>query len=165
MNRVTCFPIVPVSVKRLDQDKDADENVDADQTRTETTREWTIVVHSARGHRHRLQSVWIATCTCDTSRQFKKIESHPYRRGLQADLKQNNAYNPFSEESNVMIRDMGFVELFKLCETILKVQCLLYWNQGTVFCTCGHFSKESESSHNFHQWRLEAFSIQEEMLQ
>ena len=64
----------------------------------------------------------------------KKIESHPDRRALQADL-QKKAYNPFSEESKVMIREMGNVELFELCETIPKVQfseCLLYWNQGIV---------------------------------
>ena len=44
---------VPVSVKRLDQDKDADENVDADQTST-VRFEWTIhrFVHAARGHKH-----------------------------------------------------------------------------------------------------------------
>ena len=62
-----------------------------------------------------------------------------------------------------MIREMGNVELFELCETIPKVQCsecLLYWNQGIVYCTCGHLLKESESSQNFHQWRLDAFSIQ-----
>ena len=62
-----------------------------------------------------------------------------------------------------MTREMGNVELFELCETIPKVQCsecLLYWNQGIVYCTCGHLLKESESSQNFHQWRLHAFSIQ-----
>ena len=53
----------------------------------------------------------------------KKIESHPHRRALQADLQQNKAYNPISEESKVMIREMGNVELFELCETIPKVQC------------------------------------------
>ena len=53
----------------------------------------------------------------------KKIESHPHRRALQADLQQNNACNLFSVESKVMIRDMGNVELFELCETIRKVQC------------------------------------------
>ena len=93
----------------------------------------------------------------------KKIESHPHRRALQADLQQNNAYNPDSEESKVMIRDMGNVELFELCETIPKVQCsecLLYWNQGIVFCTCGDLLKESEASQHFHQWRLDAFSIE-----
>ena len=93
----------------------------------------------------------------------KKIESHPHRRALQADLQQNNAYNPFSEESKVMIPDMGNVELFKLCETIPKVQCsecLLYWNQGVIYCTCGHLLTESEASQHFHQWRLDAFSIE-----
>ena len=39
--KVFLFPIcVPVSVKRLDQDKDADENVDADHVRTST---WTSI--------------------------------------------------------------------------------------------------------------------------
>ena len=45
---------VPVSVERLDEDKDADENVDADQIRTERSVKWTIrrFVHTARGKRH-----------------------------------------------------------------------------------------------------------------
>ena len=51
----------------------------------------------------------------------KKIESHPHRQNLQADLQQSNAYNPFSEKSKKMIQDMGNVELFQLCETIPKV--------------------------------------------
>ena len=42
----------------------------------------------------------------------KKIESHPHRQALQADLQQSNAYNPFSEKSKKMIKDMGNVELF-----------------------------------------------------
>ena len=61
-----------------------------------------------------------------------------------------------------MIREMGNVELFELCEAIPKVQCpecLLYWNQGIVYYTCGHLLKESESSQMFNQWRLDAFSI------
>ena len=59
-----------------------------------------------------------------------------------------------------MIREMGNVELFELCETIPKVQCsecVLYWNQGVIYC--GHFLVESESSQNFSQWRLGALSI------
>ena len=78
----------------------------------------------------------------------KKIESHLHREALQADLQQNNAYNPFSDESKAMICDMGNVELFELCETIPKVQCsecLLYCNQGVIYCTSGHFLVESES--------------------
>ena len=62
-----------------------------------------------------------------------------------------------------MIREMGNVELFELCETIPKVQCsecLLCWNQGVIYCTCGHLLVKSESSQkNFNQWRLGALSI------
>ena len=76
----------------------------------------------------------------------KKIEDHLHRQDLQADLHQNNAYNPFSEKLKKMIKDMGNVELFELCETIPEMQCsecILYWNQGIVYCTCGHLLKES----------------------
>ena len=38
-------------------------------------------------------------------------------------------------------------------------ECLLYWNQGIVYCTCGHLLVESESSQNLGQWRLDALSI------
>ena len=91
----------------------------------------------------------------------KKIESHPHREALQADLQQNNVYNPFSDDAKAMIREMGHVELFELCETIPKVQCsqrLLYWNQGVIYCTCGHLFVHSESSQNFHEWRLERYT-------
>ena len=57
---------------------------------------------------------------------------------------------------------MGNVELFDLCETIPKVQCsqcLLYWNQGVIYCTCGHFLVESESRRKFNKLRLHALSI------
>ena len=37
----------------------------------------------------------------------KKIENHPHRQDLQTDLQQSNAYNPFSEKSKKMIKDMG----------------------------------------------------------
>ena len=92
----------------------------------------------------------------------KKIESHPHREALQADLQQNSVYNPFSDDSKAMIRELGNVELFTLCETVPKVQCsqcLLYWNQEIVYCTCEQCLIESESSQNFSQWRLDALSI------
>ena len=38
-------------------------------------------------------------------------------------------------------------------------ECLLYWNQGIVYCTCGHLLRENESSRHLHQWRLDALSI------
>ena len=92
----------------------------------------------------------------------KKIESHPRREAHQADLQQNNVYNPFSNNSKAMIRELGNVELFELCETIPKVQCshcLLFWNQGIICCTCGQFLVESESRRKFDKRRLDALSI------
>ena len=93
----------------------------------------------------------------------KKIESHPHRQALQADLQQSNTYNPFGEKLKKMIRDLGNVELFELCETIPKVQCsecLLYWNQGIVYCTCGHLLRAIKSSRHLHRWHLDIRSIQ-----
>ena len=78
----------------------------------------------------------------------QRIENHPHRAALQADLQQNNIYNPYKENSKAMIRELGNVELFELCETVPKVQCshcLLYWNQGIVYCICGQFLVDSES--------------------
>ena len=92
----------------------------------------------------------------------KKIENHPHRQDLQADLQQNNAYNPFSEKSKKMIEDMGNVELFGLCETIPKVQCkecFLYWNQGIVSCICGHLLRENQSCRGILRWTLDLLSI------
>ena len=53
----------------------------------------------------------------------KKIKNHPHREALQADLQQNNVYNPFSKKSKAMIRELGNVELVELCETFPRVQC------------------------------------------
>ena len=93
---------------------------------------------------------------------MKKIESQLHRQDLQADLQQSNAYNPFSEKSKKMIRDMGNVGLFELCETIPEVQCsecLLYWNQGIVYCTCGHLLRKNKCSRRIHRWQLDVLSI------
>ena len=150
---------VPVSVERLEKDKDADEDVDADHVRT-----WRPVENE--------QSIGLFTQREEVDIDFrvsglpraalkqadnfgvrelvKKIESHLHRQPLQADLQQSNAYNPFSDDSKAMIREMGNVELFELCETIPKVQCsecVLYWNQG-VIC-CGHLLVENEYSQFF----------------
>ena len=93
---------------------------------------------------------------------MKKIENHPPREALLTDLQQNNVYNPPSKDSKAMIRELGNVELFELCETIPKVQCsqcFLHWNQGVIYCTCGPLLLESESSQHFNKWRLDALSI------
>ena len=91
--------------------------------------------------------------------RVKKIESHLHREALQADLQQNKVYNPFSNNSKAMIRELCNVELLELCETEPKVQCahcLLCWNQGIVHCTCGQFLVEKRIQKKL---RLDALSI------
>ena len=92
----------------------------------------------------------------------KKIENHPHRQSLQRDLQQNNAYNPFSEKSKKMIKDMGNVKLFELFEAEPKTQCkecFLYWNVGIIYCTCGHLLRESEANRGAIQCTLDLLSI------
>ena len=97
----------------------------------------------------------------------QRIETHPHRAALQADSQQNNVYNPSSKNSKEMIRELGNVELFELCQTTPKVQCsqcLLFWNQGIVYCTCGQCLICSESRRKFHKLRLEAISTPDYMI-
>ena len=54
---------------------------------------------------------------------IQKNENHPDRHALQQDLRQNQAYNPFSPESKKMIPDVGNIELCELLETEPKTQC------------------------------------------
>ena len=61
-----------------------------------------------------------------------------------------------------MIRELGGVELFELCETTPTVQCshcLLHWNQGIVYCAGGQCLIDSESRRKLHKLRLDALSI------
>ena len=163
---------VPVRVEHLNKDKDADENVDADQISTVrlvksgqsiglfTQREEIDIDFRVSGLPH---AVVKHAENFRVRELVKKIDSLPHREALQVDLQQNNVNNPFSDDAKAMIREMGNVELFELCETIPEVQCserrLLYWNQGVIYCTCGHLLVESEPSQNFNQWRLDALSI------
>ena len=118
---------LPVSVERLDKDKDADENVDADKISTErpveseqsigwfTQREETDIDFRVSGLPH-------AVVKQAENFRVRELVKKRVIEG-QADLQQNNVYNPFSNDSKAMIREMGNVELFELCETIPKVQC------------------------------------------
>ena len=127
-----------MSVERVNKDKDADKNVDADQTRTErpvskqptclfTQLEKIDIDFRVSGLPHAI----VKQAENFSVRELvKKIGSHPHRQALQADLQQSDVYDPFSDISKAMIREMGNVELFERCETIPKVQCsqcLLYW--------------------------------------
>ena len=135
---------VPVPVERFDKNKNADDNVDADQISTgrPVKSGQSIGLFTQREEIEiDFRVSWLPHAVVKQAENFrvrelvKKIESHPHREALQADLQQNSVYKPFSNHSKAMIREKGNVELFELCETIPKVQCsecLLYWNQGVI---------------------------------
>ena len=123
---------LPVSVELLHEDKDADENVDADQVRTvrPVESEQSIALFTQREDIDiDLRVSGLPHAVVKQAENFrvrelvKKIESHPHREDLQADLHKSNAYNSFSEKSKKMIKDMDNVELFELFETDPKTQC------------------------------------------
>ena len=49
-----------------------------------------------------------------------QFETHPNKEALQADLKQNSAFNPFSDQSQEMIYSMVNMEYLKICEITPK---------------------------------------------
>ena len=76
---------------------------------------------------------------------IQKIENHPQRQALQSDLQQHRPFNPFSKESQDVIKAAGNTELCELLDVEPKAQCkacLAYWDAGIVYCTCGHFLRK-----------------------
>ena len=76
---------------------------------------------------------------------MQKIENHPQRQALQSDLQQHRQFNPFSKESQDVIKAAGNTELCELLDVEPKAQCkvcLWFWYVGIVYCTCGHFLRD-----------------------
>ena len=62
---------------------------------------------------------------------IQKIENHPQRQALQSDLQQHRPLNPFSKESQDVIKAAGNTELCELLDVEPKAQCkacLAYWD-------------------------------------
>ena len=92
----------------------------------------------------------------------KKEQKSSSSRSTSCRLEAEKRLQQIQQNSKEMIREVVDVELFELCETIPKVQCshcLLYWNQGIVYCTCAQCLIDSESKRKFNKLRLDALSI------
>ena len=94
---------------------------------------------------------------------IQKIENHPNLHDLQRGLQQSQSFNPFSQESQEMIHEVGNVELCELLDMEPKAQCkvcLSYWDVGIVYCTCGHFLRNgTEENKTFVQYTMDLLSI------
>ena len=106
-----CQCLLNVKIK----DKDADENVDADHVRTRrpVESEQSVGLFTQREERDiDFRVSGLPRAVVKQAENFrvrelvKKIESHPHRQALQADLQQSDAYNPFSDESKATIREI-----------------------------------------------------------
>ena len=79
---------------------------------------------------------------------IEEFENHPNKESFLQDLKQTKEINEFSKESQDLIADMNNTDIFELCETISKQQCLdcnLHWEAGVVGCSCGRCSRMSRN--------------------
>ena len=95
-----------------------------------------------------------------------QFETHPHREALKADLRQNHAYNPFSEQSKE-IYNMGNMEYFEMCEITSKVQCphcTTYWTKSIVYCTCGTCLRPSDKTLKLNKDRFNAMSIPNDVI-
>ena len=117
-------------------------------------------VHTARGNRHDFRVSGLPHAVVKQAENFrvrelvKKIESQVIviEKHFKPMCNKITPDNPLSDESKAMIREMGNVELFELCEPIPKVQCsecLLCWNQEILHCTCGHLLVETNPAKIF----------------
>ena len=93
---------------------------------------------------------------------IQKIGNHPQRQALQSDLQQHRAFNPFSKESQDVIKAAGNTELCELLDVDPKAQCtvcLSYWDVGIVYCTCGHLLEDDTTENKYMKSVLDHFSI------
>ena len=95
-------------------------------------------------------------------RLIQQFETHPKREAWKADLRQNYAYNPFSEKSKDMM------EHIEMCEISPKIQCfhcLTYWMKGIENCTCGACFRPTDNTRKLNRDRFDAFSIPNYVIQ
>ena len=94
---------------------------------------------------------------------IQKIENHSQRHALQSDLQQHRQFNPFSKDSQDVIKAAGNTELYELLDVEPKAQCkvcLSYWEVGIVYCTCGHFLRDdTKENKKYIKLVLDLFSI------
>ena len=92
--------------------KEEEESSNTQQEKGEgnTTREGTTAPHQRRMDGVNVHNL------------IQKIENHPQRQALQSDLQQHRQFNPFSKESQDVIKAAGNTELCELLDVEPKAQ-------------------------------------------
>ena len=95
-------------------------------------------------------------------RLIEKFENHKHKESFIQDLSQTQKSNKFSKESQDLIADFNNTELFELCDKSSKQQCpdcILYWETGIIYCSCGRNMKSTQSPTEFDQNNRDVTSI------
>ena len=94
---------------------------------------------------------------------IQRIENHPQRQALQSDLQQHRAFNPFTKESQDVIKSAGNIELCEILDVEPKAQCkacFAHWDAGIVYCTCRHFLRDDTTENKkYIKSVLDLFSV------
>ena len=94
---------------------------------------------------------------------IQRIASHPQKEAIQNDLEQHQSFNPFSDESKVVIMDAGNTVLCEIINVEPKWQykvCLKHCSTGIKNCTCGHLmTNDSAENRKYISAVLDTFSI------
>ena len=91
-----------------------------------------------------------------------QFETHPNKEALQRDLKQNRAFNPFSEQTKEMMYSMGNMEYFEIFEVTPNIQCpncVTRWPKVIVFCTRGRCLRPPDKVRKLNSDRFDVLSI------
>ena len=93
---------------------------------------------------------------------IEEFENHPNKESFIQDFKQTKEINEFSKESQDLNADMNNTEIFELCETSSKQQCLdcnFFWEAGSVYCSCGICLRISRNEKEVDKSNNDALSI------
>ena len=88
---------------------------------------------------------------------IEKFEKHQHKESYLKDLSQMQKINKMSKESQDLIADMNNTEIFELCENSSNQQCLeciTFWENGIIYCSCGRNMKSSQSPTNLCNLKL-----------
>ena len=96
-----------------------------------------------------------------------KIEAHLHKEDLQADLRHDKVYNPFSEDSKKMILRIGQHRVLRILRnrfqgTLLLLSVLL--GTRNLYSCCGLCLKNTEEVRKLNQGRFDALSISNWMI-
>ena len=90
---------------------------------------------------------------------IEKFENHKHKKSFIQDLRQMEMINKFSKESQDLIADMNYSEIFEHSSKQQCLDCNASWEMGRICCSCGRNLKSTRSPEMFDQNNRDVTSI------